>query len=418
MKQYPWTFLFGICCFGIPLSAQSGFFNAFAEADKVWEQNEDNYYAPIHFLQGIAEDSLSKFEKNIYYDALATYHSINSNFEASLRYDSQRRSQRKYGGKRTVDSTFIHTKMSLAKQEILHVAEEFEVIMINESHHTPYHRQLVSELLRELRQLGFNYLALEGLSREHQVNERRYPCFEDGFYTREPLFGELIRQAVQLDYTLVAYEAAEKCKPEGKDKYHCQRFRDSIQAKNIYDIKKKDVGAKMLVLAGYSHIKKNSQPHKTRMAEYFARLSGIQPLSIDQTTMMDFADTNFLNPNYAYVQDHLPAEPVVFLNADGTIWRHSKRVDITVFSPPLTQTDHRYSFYQLRGQVKYVPKVNHDGAFLIQAFYAQERGHTIPADQFFRTEEEKCLYVYPGIYRIQFRDKRGALLSETVAEIK
>ena len=107
MKHYPWTFLFGICCFGIPLSAQSGFFNAFAEADKVWEQNEDNYYAPIHFLQGIAEDSLSKFEKNIYYDALATYHSINSNFEETIRYDLQRRRQRKYGGKRTVDSTFI-----------------------------------------------------------------------------------------------------------------------------------------------------------------------------------------------------------------------------------------------------------------------------------------------------------------------
>lgn len=410
------TFFF----YSIGLLSQSGYTNAFIEADKVWKQNKSNYYSPIQYLKQLEKDSLSKFEKNICYDALATYNAMISNFEETIQYDILRRNQGRYNNSNTVDSTFSSNKMSSAKKEILNIAKEYDVIMINESHHTPYHRAFVSELLQELHELGFNYLALEALSHKQEINERKYPCFEDGFYTKEPLFGEMIRQAVKLNYKLVAYEAVEKCDPKQgkkKDRYYCQRFRDSIQAMNIYEIKKNDKNAKILVLAGYSHIKKNSKPHKTRMAEYFKRMSGIDPLSIDQTVMMDLGDTSFLNPYYKYALDSLPKEPVVYLDQNGKIWNHSKRVDITIFSPKLSKSDNRYSFYNLVGKIKYSPEIDDDEIFFVQAFYEEEKGNTIPADQYFRDKNKKYLYLYPGSYRIQFRDKEGVLISEIKKEI-
>ncbi|MEO1516273.1 MAG: hypothetical protein AAFV95_14720 [Bacteroidota bacterium] len=403
------------------LSAQSTFTNPFKEADKLWAQDKENYCSPIRYLEQVEEDSLSKFEKNIYYDASATYHSIVSDFEQTIRFDLVRRRQRTHQPEPLIDATFGFYRMSSAKEEIVKLAREHDVIMINESHHTPYHRSFVSDLLPELQKLGYNYLALEALSHEQKINERKYPCFEDGFYTREPLFGEMIRRAVALDYKLVAYEAQEKCdSKKGKkgDRYYCQRFRDSLQAVNIYRIMEQDDKARIVVLAGYSHIKKKGKPNRTRMASYYKRLSGVTPLSIDQTTMMDFGDANLLDSYYQHAFDSLPNEPIVYVDEDGYTWSHSSRVDVTVFSPKLSKIDNRYSFYKLPGKVAHSPQIDDERVAFVQAFYEKEAETAVPADQYFKEEDEKCLYLYPGSYRIQFRDASGALLFERTEEIR
>lgn len=165
-----------------------------------------------------------------------------------------------------------------AVDAITSMAGDRRLVMVNEAHHDAHTRLLTLALLPRLRALGFDYLAIEALSdKDTQLMQRGYAIEDSGTqYLHEPTYGEIVRTAIRLGYTLVPYDVDASS----------QTDRESRQADNLYRRTfARDPHAKVLVHAGYAHIDKargrlgNTQP----MAARLQQLSGIEPLSIDQT---------------------------------------------------------------------------------------------------------------------------------------
>lgn len=170
---------------------------------------------------------------------------------------------------------------SLWQQEIVKAARNKKLIMFNENHFYPNHRTVLRKVLPELYDMGYKYLALEALEYDEndEINLREKLKIEDGFYTREPQFIELIRTAKSLGITLISYDDLAK---DGN--------REINQADNIYEkIFEKNPNAKAILLAGVSHIfEKEDRNGKTWMAKYFKEKYDIDPLTISQTTFNNY----------------------------------------------------------------------------------------------------------------------------------
>ena len=86
-----------------------------------------------------------------------------------------------------------------AVETIVAAADTAKVIFINEAHHVAQTRVLTLALLERLRAKGFTYLAAETFSPfDSSLNTRAYPIRASGYYSNEPLFGEIIREARRL----------------------------------------------------------------------------------------------------------------------------------------------------------------------------------------------------------------------------
>jgi len=172
-----------------------------------------------------------------------------------------------------------------ADSAIVQLAKEFHVIAFNEEHHVPMSRAIVSHYLKPLAKLGYKYLALEALDeRDSLIYKRGYPLhYKTGYYTDEPIFGLLIRQALKLGYTLIPYES------ESGD-------REKMQAKNIikqYDPKK----GKLVILAGYGHIIESE--NRSMMGYFLKSALNEDILTIKLTGSSDYTnqiDTSFNQP--------------------------------------------------------------------------------------------------------------------------
>src|SRR5690606_2084210 len=79
--------------------------------------------------------------------------------------------------------------------------ESERIVIINEAHQQPLHRVFTYQLLNDMYKQGFRYLGLETLDeRDNLLNVLKYPFTDSGFYSKEPQFGELIREALRLGF--------------------------------------------------------------------------------------------------------------------------------------------------------------------------------------------------------------------------
>ncbi len=95
-----------------------------------------------------------------------------------------------------------------ALPEILRAAQGRQIVILNEAHHVPRCRAFALPLALALRQQGFTYFAAETFGSDIQDTVRKgYPNRGTGFYSEEPVFGDLVRQALRVGYRFVDYEA-------------------------------------------------------------------------------------------------------------------------------------------------------------------------------------------------------------------
>ncbi|MNY04675.1 hypothetical protein D3C86_1373650 [compost metagenome] len=173
--------------------------------------------------------------------------------------------------------------------KIAEIAKENQVLMLNEDHYYPKHRLLAMELLATLKANGYTYLSLEAFVADPETDFT--PNYNNGIYTDEPYFAHFIRKAITLGFTVSGHENVDK----GID-------REMGQAKNIIKILEKDPNAKIFVYVGHGHLEKK---HKTRklMAEYFKELSGINPITINQTVICADAKQELILVPRKYLTD-------------------------------------------------------------------------------------------------------------------
>jgi hypothetical protein len=183
-------------------------------------------------------------------------------------------------------------------------ARQTRIVIVNESHERSQHRGFVAEIARRLRPLGYDSLAIETLSSFQPGTPERYlPTFlkqpnlpyfedEDGFYLSEAGFGRLGRQAKAFGYHLLAYEfIPEEGATQGITEAQRIAAREEGQANNLASYLRDHPGAKLLVHVGYSHAAEVPRAGAKWMAMRLKEKTGIDPLTISQTSCRGGSDT-------------------------------------------------------------------------------------------------------------------------------
>lgn len=390
----------------------------------------------IHYLfplyNGLKDEA--KFRKIYsdkgYFDEMSQYFAFAGDYRTALQYlvssyDSiDDATRRKIYKTATNLPDIVHAD---ARKYIRLAARNRRVVMINESFSKPLHRAFTAGLLEEFYQMGYRYLAMEMLN--NFANQRLSTVgMHSGYYVCEPVAGELMRKAIQLGYTLISYEDTAAA-------VHNANQRDSAQAANLYNIVRSDSSAKILVHASYAHISKKQQPDGyIPMALAFWRLSGIEPLTIDQTDMTEESNFGYGRVIYqAYTAKFKISEPsIALLNNSPVNVTDKDLYDLCVIHPPTQWLDGRPTWLSLGGtrQPTYI-KSPSGAVFLAQAYYQQEIDSNdntpwqlVPADQTYTSGGRDSmgrirylLYLRKGKYKIFFRDINYKILSTLAIEV-
>lgn len=298
-----------------------------------------------------------------------------------------------------------------AGEAILRLAQDRKAVFFNEAHNAPVTRTLTLQLLAALRAQGYGYFAAETLSTaKDDWSALGYPTAASGFYANEPIYGEMIRAALHLGYKVVAYDA-----DEGD-----VGAREEAGARALAAIVQRDPNARIVVNAGFSHIQKSGDYlGSSSMAERFRKISGVEPLSIEQTMMIEHATTAQDHPYYraAIDKEHIDA-PFVFVDAAGKTWTlKPARYDVSVFFPPQKLRDGRPEWPSLGGARRAVEVDSADCKkklpCLIEAKYANEGDDAVAADRVMLDtgSERSVLYVFPGTYRVRALDRDGNVIA-------
>jgi hypothetical protein len=217
-------------------------------------------------------------------------------------------------------------------------ADTARVVMVNERHHAASDRLLTLELLPVLWQKGYRYFAAEAFDwHDSSLNQRPYAASgATGGYVDEPVFGEIVREARRLGFTLVPYEM-EPAQDAPSDSLNSQQRRDRAQARNLNDrIFRVDPNAKVLVHAGYAHIKERADSTWSPMAAYLRALTGIDPVTVDQTMLAEMSEPAKEHPAYRALQAAglVNTKPVILVDRAGKpLGPASFDVDFQVVTP-------------------------------------------------------------------------------------
>ena len=331
-----------------------------------------------------------------------------------------------------------------AADAVTQLAVNRRIVLINEAHHDAHTRELTLALLPRLRALGFQYFAVEALSaKDADLMQRGYVTETSGSeYLLEPLYGEIVRQAIRLGYTIVAYDPEDTSLAD----------RDAKQARALYEkVFAKDAQAKLFVHAGYSHIDKaagNLGGEIEPMAMELKRLTGDDPLSVDQTQFRDVAigglDFGFYNTVASRFSSQVPY--VLRQRGSDAFWSSDpKQHDITVILPPAFENDldvngimkndvlrrevmlprspfdpgRRPSWLTLGGKrVPYPISAELCAGQIpcvVEAHYPGEPDNATPADRYTflrNSHSHNTLYLFPGHYRLRAWDAGGKTLQQ------
>lgn len=218
----------------------------------------------------------------------------------------------------------------LAMDAIARLAKGRRAVFFNEAHNIVQTRVLTVRMLKRLRDQGFNTFAAETLyESDKDLNQRGYPTVESGFYIDEPVYAEMVRTALALGYRVIAYEAV--ANPRGD-------AREREQAKHLYDrVFRDNPDARLVLNAGYAHIQETGKYLDGRsMAYYFHKLTDIDPLTVEQTMMIEHDTIAHDHPIYrAVVTATHPTEATLYLDEAGKPWSlKPDYYDMSVFLPP------------------------------------------------------------------------------------
>jgi hypothetical protein len=290
--------------------------------------------------------------------ALGTERAFAGDIEGAIAaYDAQDRARSPRRLENAAEAAIIdEARVEDAVQAIVAQARTRRVVLINEGHNMPMHRAFSQRLARELRKIGYSYLACETFgSNSPEAFSRGYVTQGGGYYTRDPVFGAWITEAMADGWKLVAYEAGIPDPAMSQE----QRLhaREEEQAKNLVErIFARDKDAKVLIHVGYGHLNKGSAKLPSGaelllMGEHLRRMTGLDTLHVDQTQFYAHPDAADDSPLYArMLTKPNTATPFVLRAKDGeyaVLHGLKGRVDMQVAFP-------RYTFHDQNGRPEWL----------------------------------------------------------------
>lgn len=227
-----------------------------------------------------------------------------------------------------------------AIETIRAAADGHRVVMINEAHNVSRNRAFTTELISALHEDGFTIFAAEGFNTGTAalMEEHGYPQHGMSAYIQDPFFAGMMREAHRLGMTLAYYEEQpeQSCLPECTANERSQG-RELNQARNLAAVVEENPDARIIVHVGYAHLAETANEYTGNllMGGHFARLTGLDPLTIDQ-----FRGTPRVMPSHdqemAFLSENYPiSEPTIYYDVSGEPYRLADYADLTVIHPTL-----------------------------------------------------------------------------------
>jgi len=306
-----------------------------------------------------------------------------------------------------------------AMAEIVRRARQTNVVILNEEHKSPRDRAFALKVAQALRPLGYSVLAAEAFAsssdpleierRMQELAAAGYPSLQSGLYTKDPVFADFVRHSLALGYRPVAYEyvSAEGAPPPA----------DPIAARNqgeadnlVREVFAKAPAAKVLIYVGYSHAAEQAVSGNEWMASRLKRMTRIDPLTIDQTSLSPSAFDGRDRGLYAALKGRMHRRSVVpvLRGKPLKIGSMAGSVDLLVAHPPSSLVTGRADWLRDLGRTPLeVPRqlLPRGGRVLVQAFFEDDGADAVPLDQVVVSAGGKppALMVPPGRLRFVVR---------------
>lgn len=188
---------------------------------------------------------------------------------------------------------------SNAQEYILQKATEHEILMFNENHFLPRHRNFVKRLLSDLYNLGYRYLAIEAIGMlgdgtmwDKELVERGFPLKYTGHYIKEPEFSLLLREAMALNFHIIGYDEGSRFGFSGGEREERGAMNILTQMDSI------GTDGKLIVLCGWDHIKEGSSGSywEYALAERLKQKTSKDPFTINQTEYNERVNRSMEHP--------------------------------------------------------------------------------------------------------------------------
>lgn len=309
------------------ISATKIAYNLYNYADSIG-RSYNYFYAIDSVLQHKVEyinDSSSFQDKSYYYQVLMDLYCFIGEYETSIQYESLALNTKyKY-----IDTNeYINFKFIPAKEYVINNVKNVRAILFNEAHNRPDTRYFITSILKPLKEKGFTHLAIEGLSySDTTLLKRKFPTVESGYYIYEPVFSNLIREALKLEFLVVPYDDTTSAN-NSSDFYEGLNKRDKFQAYNLKSILDENKNNKIIVLSGYDHIYRESDDKWKKMAEWLYSFYQDSIVSYDCVKMKRSITPEFELPEYRKIITKSTIKELPFVMIDTTT--HKSYVPISL----------------------------------------------------------------------------------------
>ncbi len=300
-----------------------------------------------------------------------------------------------------------------AVDAIVAAAKNRQIVMLNENHMSQRQRGFALHVARALRQAGFTHFGAETFRFDVESTlSDGIPKTTTGVYTEDPLFGDLVRQNVKLGYKVFAYERTSKSTdPEPVDQKARIATREQGQAENIKAVLAANPNARMFIYVGGGHASKVPSGGHEWMGLRLKRITGIDPLTIDQNLGTPSARPERDGATYRGVASlGAQSQSIVLKNAKGE-WLSSTGHDISVFHPRVPDVAGRPGWLTMNGYRKpiAVKFAASPVRTLVLAHVQGEPANAIAMDQIIvpANQTEVTLMLPIGKYVITREDEAG-----------
>lgn len=174
----------------------------------------------------------------------------------------------------TLDADRLELNAVPWKEGLEKIAADHRIVMIMEDHFASKHREFVGATLPVFKNAGFSNYAAEAISQlDTSLAQRGYPASRTGLYTSDPQFGNALRRALELDFTVLGYDF----------RPFSHEGREEFAATELAALFSKDAATKLLVHAGHSHVLKYDTDSAGRwLASRLWEKTKIEPFTIWQ----------------------------------------------------------------------------------------------------------------------------------------
>lgn len=306
-----------------------------------------------------------------------------------------------------------HATAHDAIAEIVRRARSTNIVILNEAHYSPRDRAFALRVARALRPLGYSILAAETFTDAARLAADGFARINSGAYLKDPVFAGFLREALAMGYRPVAYEITmEQMAKAGdrSDRAMAIATREDAQVANLMSaVFTATPGAKVLIHVGHSHVAEAPLRLEGEKIEWMAarlkRATGIDPLTVDQTSLTDLSTE--AQAAYPLAAAKVGRTDGILFDGDRplVLGDYAGAVDLQVVHPARTYRYGRPTWLTaLGGHPVAIPKalLPTRGERLIQAFASDAPADAVPLDQVLVTAGRPVPYLMLPTTKVRF----------------